>query len=129
VDSVLAKLREYGYLDDRVFAAAFAGARKENQGHGRERVVRDLRARQVPAAIAETAAAATYADADEVALIEAYLARKFRGKDLPEYLGEPAHMASAFRRLRYAGFSASNAIRVLKRFSERAEELDGTEEE
>ncbi len=129
VETVMAKLREYGYLDDRAFAGAFASARKENQGHGRERVVRDLRARQVTGEVAETAAASIYAETDEVALIEAYLVRKFRGKDLPDYLADPSHMTAAFRRLRYAGFTASNAIRVLKRFSERAEELDGTDEE
>ena len=48
--------------------------------------------------------------------------------DLSAYLAEPSHLASAFRRLRYAGFSAANSIRVLKRFSQQADELDGSEE-
>jgi regulatory protein len=129
VDAVMAKLREYGYLNDQAFAGAYASARKENQGHGRERVLRDLRVRQVPAALAETAVAAAYEGEDEVKLIEAFIARKMRRPDLAAYLAEPAHLASAFRRLRYAGFSAGNAIRVLRRFSERAEELEGEPEE
>src|SRR5207244_4209785 len=84
IDAVMTKLREYGYLNDSAFAGAYASARKENQGHGKERVVRDLRARQVPAALAEAAVATTYAETDEVALIEAYVARKLRGKNLAE---------------------------------------------
>ena len=129
VEVVMAKLREYGYLNDTAFAGAYASARKENQGHGKERVLRDLRTRQVPSALAETAVAATYAETDEVALIEAYLNRKFRREKLGVYLADPAHLAAAFRRLRYAGFSSSNSIKVLKRFSERADELEPGEEE
>ena len=127
VESTMAKLREYGYLDDSTFAGAYASARKDNQGHGKERVLRDLRQRQVPSALAEAAVVETYADTDEVELIESYLNRKFRREKLGDYLKEPAHLSSAFRRLRYAGFSASNSIRVLKRFSERADELEGEE--
>jgi regulatory protein len=124
INTVMAKLAEYGYLDDAALAGAYASARKENQGHGRERVLRDLRQRQVPAPVAEAAVAATYEDTDETQLIAAYLARKFRGKILHEYLAEPSHLASAFRRLRYAGFSASNSIKVLRRFSHQADELE-----
>ena len=129
VDAVMAKLREYGYLDDTVFAGAYASARKENQLHGKDRVLRDLRLRQVPSALAEAAVVQTYAESNEVELIETYLNRKFRREKLGEYLKDPAHLASAFRRLRYAGFSASNSIRVLKRFSDRADELEGEPEE
>jgi regulatory protein len=125
VDAVMAKLREYGYLDDSVFAGAYASARKENQLHGKDRVLRDLRLRQVPSSLAEAAVVKTYAESNEVELIETYLNRKFRREKLGEYLKDPAHLASAFRRLRYAGFSASNSIRVLKRFSEQAGDLEG----
>ena len=54
--------------------------------------------------------------------------RKFRGKVLPEYLAEPKNLAAAFRRLRYAGFSSTASIQALRRHSEQADELEGTEE-
>ena len=47
VDDVISRLRDYGYLNDRRFAESYAGARLENQGLGRSRVLRDLRQRQV----------------------------------------------------------------------------------
>ena len=55
---------------------------------------------------------------------EEYVARKFRGRNLTEYLADPSHLASAYRKLRYAGFGSSACIRVLKRYSDRAEEIE-----
>ena len=68
-------------------------------------------------------------DVDEVRLIEAFLARKFRNKPLAVHLEGPRHMASVYRKLRLAGFSSGNAIRVLKRYAERADELASLEDE
>lgn len=117
VDEILAYLKESGYVDDRRFAGAFAEWRKENQGMGKARVVRDLMARRVAPAVAQAAVEAAYKGTDEVALIEDFLARKYRGKNLKALLNEQKHLASAFRRLRTAGFSSSNSIRVLKRYA------------
>ncbi len=124
VDGVIAKLREYGYLDDARFAETFAASRRENEAHGRQRVVRDLRLRRVGSADAEQAAGKAFDSTDEVALIEEHLRRKYRGVDLAAKLADPAGLASAYRRLRYAGFSGSNAIRVLRKYSDRAESLE-----
>jgi regulatory protein len=124
VGPVMAKLAEYGYLNDERFAENFASARRANQGLGRMRVLRDLRGRRVGAQTAELAVEKTYAGADELTLAEEFVARKFRGRNLTEYLADPVHLASAYRKLRYAGFGSSACIRVLKRYSGRAEELE-----
>ncbi len=128
VDAVLQKLRESGYLDDRRYAESYAAGRLENEGHGRARVLRDLRQRRIAPKLAEQAVAKTFDPTDEPELIEAYLRRKFRGKDLPSWLREEKNLAAAFRRLRYAGFSSGNSIRVLKRYSSQAEQLEDVEE-
>jgi hypothetical protein len=44
-------------------------------------------------------------------------------------LRDEKHLASAYRKLRYAGFGSGNAIRVLKRYAERADELESLEDE
>jgi regulatory protein len=132
VDAVLAKLREAGYLNDRRFAENFASARLQNQGLGKMRVLRDLRQRRVAPKLAEQVTEKTYEQTDEAHLIEEFLRRKFRGKELSTFLSEEKNMAGAFRRLRYAGFSAGQSIRVLKRFAsqpEVAEVLDVLEGE
>jgi regulatory protein len=121
---VLARLKEYGYLDDSRFAEAYSASRLENEGLGRARVLNDLRKRRVAPAVAEKAVSQTYQDADEPALIEAFLRRKFRATALDQYLAEPKHLAAAWRRLRHAGFSAGNSLAVLKRFAQEPELLD-----
>jgi regulatory protein len=122
-ESVIARLRQMGCLDDRRFAESFALARKESQGFGRMRVLRDLRQRRVSAELAEKAVAEVYADADEAGMIDQFLARKYRGKDLAAFLAEERNLLAVFRRLRYAGFSAGASIRVLKRYAAQADEL------
>ena len=62
-------------------------------------------------------------------LIEAYLSRKFRGKDLASWLSDDKNLMAAYRRLRYAGFSGGNSIRVLKRYTQQADQLEGSEPE
>jgi regulatory protein len=86
-------------------------------------------ARRVAPAIARQAAEAAYKGADEVAMIEKFLARKYRGKDLGALLKEQKKLASAYRKLRTSGFSTANSVRVLKRYAEQAELLEDTEEE
>jgi regulatory protein len=124
VEPAMAKLKEYGYLDDANFAETYASARRTNQSFGKMRVMRDLRTRRVGSETAEKAIEKVFAGTDELALAEEYVARKFRNRDLKEYLADPNHLASAYRKLRYAGFSSTVTVRVLKRHSERAEEIE-----
>jgi regulatory protein len=127
VDAVLAKLKDAKYLDDQRFAENYAAARLENEGFGKMRVLRDLRQHRVAPKLAEQVTERTFQSTDETELIENFLKRKFRGKDLGPFLADEKNLAAAFRRLRYAGFSPGASIRVLKRYAKRAEELEAME--
>lgn len=129
VDEVLSRLKESGYLNDKRFAESFANWRCENQGLGKTRVMRDLMARRVAPGLAIQAVDAAYRDTDEIAMIENFLARKYRGKNLGALLSEEKYLAAAYRKLRGAGFSAGNSIRVLKRYAAEAERLEEMPEE
>jgi regulatory protein len=129
VDTVLARLKENGFLDDQRFAESFANWRRDSEGFGKTRVMHDLLARRVAPEVAKKAAETAYSAADETAMIAQYLERKFRGKDLRTFLQVEKNLASAFRRLRGAGFSSGNAIKVLKRFASEAERLEDLPEE
>lgn len=129
VDEVLARLKESGYLNDQRFSESYASWRRDDGGFGKTRVMRDLMARRVAPAVAKQAAEAAFEGADEVAMIEAFLKRKYRGKDLGALLKEEKHLASAYRKLRAAGFSTGNSIRVLKLYSAQAELLEDTDNE
>ena len=128
VDAVLAKVKELGYLDDRRFAESYAAARLENQGLGKMRVLRDLRQRRIAPKLAEQVTEKTYQETNEGDLIEEFLKRKYRGKKLGQFLSEEKNLAAAYRRLRYAGFSAGASIRGLQRYAKQAE-LEALESE
>jgi regulatory protein len=129
IDEVLGRLKRSGYLNDQRFADSLATWRRESEGLGKTRVVRDLMARRVAPALAKEAAETAYRGVDEVAMIESFLERKYRNKDLGSLLSEQKHLASVFRRLRGAGFSTGNSIRVLKRYAAEAERLEDMAEE
>jgi regulatory protein len=129
VDEVLARLKESGYLNDQRFAESYASWRRDDGGFGKTRVMRDLMARRVAPSVAKQASEKAFEGADEVAMIEKFLARKYRGKDLGALLQEEKHLASAYRKLRTSGFSTGNSVKVLKRYAAQAELLEDSEEE
>jgi regulatory protein len=124
VDEVLARLKQMGYLNDERFAEGFVTWRKDHEGLGKTRVLRDLIARRVAPPVAKKAAEAAFQGSDEIAMIEKFLERKYRGKDLGSLLREEKHLASAYRKLRLAGFSTGNSIRVLKRHAAGAKPME-----
>lgn len=124
VAAVMQKLREYGYTDDEKFSESFASARLQNEGFGKFRVLRDLQSKRVSSNIAEQAVSKAFQDTDEKELIDAYLARKYRSVVLSDFLKQEKNVASAYRRLRTAGFSSSGALAALKRHSQRVVDWD-----
>lgn len=128
VGEVIAKLEEAGYLNDRRFAESYAAARLENQGFGRQRVLRDLRQRRVAGELAAGAVARTFEDTNEPTLIAQFLERKYRGVALGEFLSVNKNLVNAYRRLRVAGFSTSASIRVLKQYAAQADALEQMED-
>ena len=88
-----------------------------------------LLARRVSTEIANQATNVAFSGTDETALIEEYLRRKFRAANLGELLREEKRLASTFRRLRTAGFSAGGSIRVLKRYAAEAERLEDMDDQ
>jgi len=129
VEGVLARLKDYGYLNDARYAESFASARLENEGLGQSRVLRDLRQHRVAPDLAQRTVSKIYAGQDETALIEQYIRRKYRSADREGLFESDKELAAAYRRLVRAGFTTGNSIRVLKRFSSNPELLDGLESE
>jgi regulatory protein len=128
IPDIIQRLQESRLLDDERFAESFAHSRRDVQGLGRMRTLRDLQARRVQPSLAQQAVEEAYRESDETQLIEAFLERKYRGKHLPTLLSDPRELAAAYRKLRYAGFSSSRSIQALKRHSTQADELEGMED-
>jgi regulatory protein len=129
LDGAMGKLREYDLVNDGRFSEQFATSRLENQGLGRWRVLRDLRGKQIAGSVAQAAVEKTFAGKDELELVEQFLARKYRGKNLPELLREEKHLASVYRRLRTAGFSNTASLAILKKFRSDVPEIEESDDE
>lgn len=123
VDHVLARLKDLGYLDDRHFAESFAAARVENEGFGRMRLLSDLRARRISGKLAEQAVERAIGERSETELIEAYIERR-----MPSIAGgatlDERKLASAYRRLRRAGFTSGPILTALKGLAARPDLLE-----
>jgi regulatory protein len=127
VDATIARLKDYGYLNDKRFAESFAAARLENEGLGKTRVLADLSRRRVAPAVAQQTVGKVYENVSEEALAEEFVRRKFRMAAKEALFQDDKQMASAYRRLIRAGFRSGTAIAVLKRFARDPDLLDGFE--
>ena len=124
VDDVLSRLKQAHVLNDRHFADTFSAVRRDGSGFGKARVLRELAHRQVPRLVAEAAVTQAYENVDEVDHAVTFLKRKIRTADPAEHLRDPKNLQSAFRKLRYNGFSSNAAIKALRQFSADADALE-----
>ena len=128
VTATLDKLREYGLADDEKFSEAFASARLQNQGFGKQRVLRDLSSKQVASTTADEAVAKIFGDTNENDLIRQFLERKYRGKNLALFLQEEKNLLSVYRRLRVAGFASTPCLAILRQYKSDLPDVDEAEE-
>ena len=111
VSAVVARLKEYGYLDDASFAETFTRLRQENEKLGQRTVRQKLAQKGVAAGIVNEAVEARYGNTDEEALARQHLERKRIRK--PENEKETARV---MRRLVEAGFSTGVIYKILRQW-------------
>lgn len=84
VDEVIARLREYGYLDDERFALSYASLKVKQRPVGRRRLQQDLKMKQVPGAVADEALNLVYAETPEDELIDRAIEKRIRLRGQPK---------------------------------------------
>ena len=111
VEHALAKLKEYGYLDDDRFAFGFASYRVRQKPVGRQRLARDLQMKKVPRETADEALNLVYAETPEEELIERAIEKRIRLRGRPETRAETKSLYDHLLRL---GFSYDLIIRKVR---------------
>jgi regulatory protein len=111
VDAVIARLKEYRYLDDTAYAQDFTRLRQENASLGKRRVQQDLMRKGVNADVIAKTLGAAYENVSEEELARRHLERKRIRKPAGEK--EAARVA---RLLMRAGFSMGVIVRILKKW-------------
>jgi len=120
IATVVARLHEYGYLNDAAFAETYARLRQENEKFGVRRVRQDLQQKGVGTELIATTLEARYGQTDEEALAREHLERKRIRK--PENEKETARV---MRRLVTAGFSTGVIYKILRQWDVPEEALAG----
>lgn len=109
MNAVVARLKEYGYLNDTRYAADYTRMRQENERFGRRRVQQELIQRGVHGEIIGKTLDEAYADVPESELARRYIARKRLRKPANE-----KETARIVRNMVRAGFSTGTIFGVLK---------------
>ena len=113
VEEVIARLREYGYLNDERFAFSYASYKVRQRPVGRRRLERDLKFKKVDSAIANEALEMVFAETPEDQLIDQAIAKRLRIRGKPK---NRAEAKSLFDHLLRQGFSfevVSEKVRAL----------------
>lgn len=84
VDEAIARLQEYGYLDDAKFAQTYASLRLRERPIGRRRLQRDLWLKKVDKKAAEAALDEVFESTPEADLIDRAIAKRIRVRGKPK---------------------------------------------
>jgi regulatory protein len=102
VEEALARLREYGYLDDERFAFGYASLKVQQRPVGRNRLKRDLAMKKVEKAVIDEALDLVFAEVSERELIDLAIEKRVRVRGRPT---NRAQAKSLFDHLMRQGFS------------------------
>ncbi len=118
IAAVVARLKDYGYLNDASFAETYARLRQQNEKLGQRRVQQDLKQKGVDDTLIAETLEARYGQTDEEDLAREHLERKRIRK--PE---NPKETTRVMRRLVGAGFSTGVIYKVLRQWDVPGEAL------
>ena len=113
VETVIARLREYGYLNDERFAFGYASYKVKQKPVGRRRLERDLKFKKVESSVANEALEMVFAETPEEQLIDQAIAKRLRIRGKPKNRMEAK---SLFEHLLRQGFEfelVSEKVRLL----------------
>ncbi|HEV7680898.1 MAG TPA: regulatory protein RecX [Pyrinomonadaceae bacterium] len=84
IETVIARLREYGYLDDERYALGYATSKVRQQPIGRRRLELSLAKRKVDRAVADEALDQVFAETPEEELLDRALQKRIRLRGRPK---------------------------------------------
>jgi regulatory protein len=113
VETVIARLQEYGYLNDERFAFSYASLKVKQRPLGRRRLQRDLKLKKVAKGVAEEALELVYAAAPEEQLIEAAIEKRIRLRGRPKTRIEAKKLFDHLLRLGFEFELVSDKVRAL----------------
>jgi regulatory protein len=112
VETVIARLREYGYLDDERFAFSYASLKVRQAPTGRRRLQRDLLLKKVDRAVADEALDQVFAETSEEQLIDRAIEKRIRLRGRPKTRAEAKSLFDHLLRQGFAFELVSDKVRA-----------------
>ena len=113
VETVIERLREYGYLDDERFAQSYASLRIQQRPIGRQRLQRDLHLKKIDKQTVDTALDQVFEQTPEADLIDHAIARRIRLRGRPKTREEAKKLFDHLLRQGFAFELVSEKVRAL----------------
>jgi regulatory protein len=88
IETVIARLREYGYLDDERYALGYASSKLRQQPIGRRRLELSLARKKVDRAVAQEALNQVFAETSEQELLDRAVEKRVRLRGRPKTRAE-----------------------------------------
>jgi len=113
VDTVIERLREYGYLDDARFAHAYASLRVQQRPIGRQRLQRDLWLKKIDKATVDAALDQVFAASPEPEMIDRAIEKRVRLRGKPKNRAEAKKLFDHLLRQGFPFELVSEKVRAL----------------
>lgn len=113
VEEVIARLREYGYLDDARYAHSYASLRVQQRPIGRQMLERDLRMRQIDKATVDAALDQVFETMPEEGMIDLAIAKRIRLRGRPKTRAEAKKLFDHLLRQGFAFELVSEKVRAV----------------
>lgn len=115
VEEVIARLREYGYLDDSRFAQSYATLRVQQRPIGRQRLERDLWLKKVDKATVDEALDQVFESTPETEIIDRAIAKRVRLRGRPKTRAEAKKLFDHLLRQGFAFELVSEKVRAISK--------------
>jgi regulatory protein len=115
VETVIQRLREYGYLDDERFAQSYASIRVQQRPVGRQRLQRDLRLKKIDKETVDAALDQVFEQTPEEELIDRAIAKRIRLRGKPKTREEARKLFDHLLRQGFAFELVSERVRAISK--------------
>src|SRR6185295_14976573 len=115
VETVIARLREYGYLDDERYALGYASSKVRQQPVGRRRLELSLAKKKVDRTVADEALNQVYAETSEAELLDRALEKRVRLRGRPKTRAEAKSLFDHLLRQGFPFELVSDKVRAISK--------------